>query len=474
MQEVEAELKAILKQIELNTGQVYDYKVDGLTIKSTLNKNVQQAGIHAFKEHLGKMQVYFDQLYAKGKPSRELHSLVQKIAKRKQIDLTNETLRNRNLFTWENPDSSFSVSVQDSLLHTLRQLRAGLLGVNPKNGAILAWIGGIDFSHYPFDQILAKRQLASTFKPILYAEALRSGRKPCDYISNESIVLNDYDNWAPQNYDGSSGGSYSFAAALANSKNLPTVHLYFETEQKRLKQLWNDLGFIDRLNEGPSVILGTNSVSMLELALAYSTFANGGKLMNSYTIESIVDADGTEIYKKKLDNPNQVLEKDVTTQLNQILQKAVNEGTGTAIRSKYGLQLPFAGKTGTSQDFADAWFVGYNPSIVLVSRVGASFPNIHFNSGTYGSGGRLALPLVALCLQEALKDPAFKQEMNSANFTAPGSLECDDYKDANLIDKAFEIFKKKETSLENERKRAQKKKKVKGFIKSIFGNERQE
>jgi len=227
------------------------------------------------------MQRYFNQLYAKGKSRRNLVQLAQKIAKRKQIDLTDETVKARSLFTWENSDSSMEVSVEDSLLHTLKQLHAGLLGVNPQNGAILTWIGGIDFSHYPYDQVLAKRQLASTFKPILYAEALRSGRKLCDYISNENIVLSDYDNWSPQNYDGSSGGSYSFAAALANSKNLPTVHLYFETQQERLKQLWNDLGFIDPLHEGPSVILGTNSVSMLELAIACSSFANGGKVVDS-------------------------------------------------------------------------------------------------------------------------------------------------------------------------------------------------
>jgi penicillin-binding protein 1A len=469
MEELQTELKAILQQVELKTGKAYNYQIDGLRITSTLNKNVQQAGKAAFKQHLGKMQRYFDQLYAQGRSRRNILKLAQKIAKREQLDLTDETVAARNLFTWENPDSSMEVSIQDSLVHTLKQLHAGLLGINPQNGAILTWIGGIDFSSYPYDQVLAKRQLASTFKPILYAEALRSGRKPCDYISNESIVLNDYDNWSPQNYDGSSGGSYSLAAALANSKNLPTVHLYFETEQERLKQLWNDLGFIDPLNEGPSVILGTNSVSLLELALAYSVFANGGQLVDSYTIQRIVDAEGVEIYTKKPKEFPHVLEKGVTTQLNQILQKAIQEGTGASIRSKYGLRFPLAGKTGTSQDFADAWFVAYNPNLLLVSRVGASYPNIHFNSGTYGSGGRLALPLVALCLQEAQKDAEFKRRMNAAYFGFVASLDCDDYKDADLIDKVFKFFKRKEMSLEDEREKAKKKKKVKGFFKSIFG-----
>lgn len=468
MQQLKPELDAILKEIEKTTGKKYDYKKDGLQITSTLDQTLQLAGKKAIDLHLSKMQTYMDHLYGKGKSRIELVRLAEKLGKRKQVNLEDTTSKNRTLFQWDKTKKSERKTIKDSLLHTLKQLHAGILGLNPKNGAILTWIGGIDFSYYPFDQVVAKRQLASTFKPFLYANSLRFGRTPCDYLSNEAIVLNDYDNWSPKNYDGNSGGSYSLAAALAYSKNLPTVHLYFETEQEQLKALWNKLGFIDQLNDGPSVILGTNSVSMLELAVAYSVFANGGKLINPYTIENIKDESGEIIYQKTMKKFSQVLEQKVTAQINSILKKAINEGTGASIRHNYKINLPLAGKTGTSQDYADAWFVGYNRKLLLISRVGASYPNIHFKTGKNGSGSKLALPLVALTLKEALKNDEFESSMQNAQLTSFGPIECPDFKEKDLIDKIFQVFKKNETNLETEQKRAKKKKKVKGILKSIF------
>ncbi len=468
--QVEKELKAILTQVEKSTGVRYDYKKDGLTVNSTLNSNLQLAAQNSLKKHLSKMQKQLDKLYSYGVSKKEITALANKLAARDKIDINDKEEKERRLFYWENQDSGIRTTVKDSIIHILSQLHAGILALNPNNGAIAAWVGGINFMFYPFDQLLAKRQLASTFKPILYAEALRKGRNLCDYISNEPIELSDYDNWSPSNYDGKSGGSYSLAAALAYSKNIPTVHLYFETELSSLAQLWNNLGFIDNLNEGPSVILGTNSVNALELAVAYSTFANNGKLVNPYTIESIYNQEGELIYKKEETKSERVLDVITTKKINTILEKAINQGTGNAIRNRYGLKFPFAGKTGTSQNYADAWFVGYNKNLLIVSRVGASYPSIHFKSGSLGSGSALALPLTALTLKEAILNDDFRKLMYNSQLNSIGAVGCDDFKEADFVDQIFNVFKKKESSLENEQKRAKKKKKVKGFFKKVFGD----
>ena len=470
LNQVEQEIHAVLTKVEKETGNKYDLKRDGLIIETTLNANLQKAAINATAEHLSKMQTQLNRLYAGGSSKRELNELANKVAKQNKIDFSDTESKPRFLFSWDDHEgANEKLNLKDSLLHTLKQLHAGILGMNPETGAIECWMGGINFNYYPYDQILAKRQLASTFKPFLYAEALRSGRSPCDYIQNDEIVLNDYDNWTPQNYDGESGGSYSLASALALSKNLPTVHLYFETEQEQLKELWASLGFLEPLNEGPSVILGTNSVSMLELATAYSVFANNGNLVSPYVLERIRNAEGEIIFQKAPTPAQKVMDEEVTAQINEILEKAINEGTGRAIRSRYNINIPLAGKMGTSQSYADAWFVAYNKKLVLVSRVGASFPSVHFKSGAFGSGSSLALPLIALTLQNAMKEQAFRQQQYNAKLNSTSIIDCENFKEDGFIQGIFKSFRKKETSLEKERKKAKKKKKIKGFFKSVFG-----
>src|SRR5690606_18340706 len=145
-----------------------------------------------------------------------------------------DSLLPRELFDFEKMQVQ-EISKLDSLKQALSQLHAGLLAMDPRTGAILAWQGGVNFHHFPYDQIRAKRQLASTFKPLLYAAAIEDGRHACDYLDNDPIVLTDYDNWEPKNYDGETGGQYSLAGALAFSKNIPTVNLYFQLGFEKLE-----------------------------------------------------------------------------------------------------------------------------------------------------------------------------------------------------------------------------------------------
>lgn len=466
--QVKKEAESILTKINTNNKTNYNIEKDGLTITTTLNYTLQSSANKAFKSHLSTMQKLLRNQYSVGKSKKELDKMADKIVK--QIS-GEDGLKRRLLFDWDGYQMD-SISRLDSVKHALTLLHGGIFGMHPANGEILAWVGGIDFKLQPYDQINAKRQLASTFKPILYAAALENGKIPCDYIDNTAFTLSDFDGWTPENYDHTEGGKYSLAAALAHSKNIPTVKLYFETGFDQLNYLWKKLGFSWVLEDKPSLSLGTAEASMFELAKAYACFANGGKMIQPYTIERITNNAGEIIYEhKKEEKQAQIITEKTAILMNAILQKAIKEGTGTAIKNVYGVHFRLAGKTGTSQAYSDAWFVGYNPEILMVSRVGANTPLIHFNNGVNGSGSTLALPLVAKTLAIVQQNAVFFNQYNQPFKPLPkehqNALNCADYLANNRVEKLFKFFKKKETTLEQAKKK-EKRKRNKPF-KHIFG-----
>jgi len=455
------EAQAILEGLSKKEDEVYNLETDGLIIESTLDKQLQQNFYVGMQEQLQELQGILRRQYSKGASAERLNRLIEKLISRNSLSASKsiESL----YFDWEKGDTLLDLSTADSLRYVLTQLQAGVLAMSPQSGAVRSWIGGIHFRYYPYDQVRAERQLASTFKPILYAAALNQGFEGCDYLSNEEVILTDYEGWAPKNYDGSSGGEYSMAAALAYSKNLPTLDLYLQVGWEAVNQMWDTLGFIEELNREPSVILGTNSASLLQLVQAYAAFANGGFEVQAYTIEKISNAKGVVLYQRKdSQNKARILKRDVCLQLNEMLAKTVDEGTAASIRSRYGIRTPLAAKTGTSQRYADAWTLVYNSDLICGIRVGAAYPSIHFNSGAYGSSSRLALPVLGKALKAEKQDRA---EWLKAGLIHSNRLDCENYREIKGIEKVFRIFRKKETSLEEAEKRS----KRKGLFKRIFG-----
>lgn len=349
-------------------------------------------------------------------------------------------------------------------------LHAGLLAMNPVTGEIRAWVGGIDFKTHPYDQILARRQTGSTFKPILYAEALEEGIKPCTYLDNDSIVVSGMEEWSPRNFDHSVGGKYSLTGALVHSMNIPTFNLFLKVDFTRLDSLWTGLGFSFPLVNNPSVALGTAEASIGELAVAYSAFSNGGYRVIPQKLVSIKSADGKVIWQNKFNAPKvRMFTARTIILLNAILQKAVREGTGSPLGSVYGVHIPMAGKTGTSQDYGDAWFVGYNPKMVMVSRVGASLTSVHFTSGSNGSGSALALPLVGLTLKNLQTSHELMDEFAGTFPLLPSELQnqldCPDYREKTAMENFMGIFKKNKIDYDH----AKHKQKKNSFFKRLFG-----
>lgn len=422
MVRVRIEADRILKEISSFRGKEWDIERDGLIITTTLRMPLQQAAGEAFAAHMPRMQKRLNEQYSTSSGRRALKG------------------------------------IPDSLKKMMTTLHAGLFAMDPATGAIMAWNGGIDFKTQPYDQILARRQLASVFKPFIFAAALEDGVEPCRYLDNDSVTLSGFNDWSPENYNHSYGGKYSLAGALAQSMNVPTFSLFLMIGFDKVNRLWQDMGFSFPLVNMPSLAMGTAEASILEVARAYAAFANDGMLVTPYLIESVKAPDGRILWQYMPPRrSDRVLSERSATLMAAMLEKAIREGTGASVHSAYGVKVPLAGKTGTSQNYADAWFAAFNPAMVIVSRVGASTPSIHFNSGSYGSGSALALPLVALTLKKVEKNKEIMNVINTPFAPLPPELEmaldCPDFREKSFFDRLFDIFRDNNIDYQKETRR---------------------
>jgi len=467
---VKKETTAILDSINKKDTKKWNLEKDGLRIETTLDITLQEYALDAFSDHLSKMQKKLRKHYKNSIQKKALRKLVNQQLKKLNL-YENKLERSKQfVFDWEGLYKD-SISIVDSLTLESSLLHAGMLAINPNTGAIKTWVGGINYNTHPYDQIFAQRQLASTFKPILYAAAIEEGRQPCDYLDNEQLTISDYNNWSPENANKSSGGKYSLTGALMNSMNIPTVNLFMETGFKPIDSLWQKMQFNSKLENNPSLALGTANASIYEVTRAYAAFANGGNLIKPKCVTRITTVDGKIIYQNQASEVKQILNERTPILINSILQKAVNQGTGTSLRNTYNVTLPLAGKTGTSQNYADAWFVGYNPNLVVVSRVGCASPKIHFYNGT-GSGGRLALPLVAKTLYKVQNNSKLKRkyskEFPPLSEELRDELACEDFKEKTGLENFFNLFKRKDKSFDKEQEKLERKKNKEPFFKKLF------
>ncbi len=468
--QVKNETKKILQNIYSSTGKSWDPEVDGLVITTTLNLPLQTYANRSFHEHLPVMQKRLSEQFQDPSGRKLIAEITENRLKEQHLLKRAEKINLQTIFDW-NGLYTDSISVRDSVKNALTLLHGGLLALDPQTGAIRAWVGGIDFNTQQYDQILARRQLGSVFKPFLYAVALEKGMEPCQYLDNDSINLSGFEDWNPENYDHSYGGKYSLAGALAQSMNIPTFSLFLKTGFDKLDSLWMKMGFSFPLNNTPSLALGTAEASIKEIAVAYSSFANGGNIVTPQVIISITTSDGEILYQNDFSEVSRrVLTERSCILMNAMLQKAIREGTGASLKNVYGVTAPFAGKTGTSQNYADAWFAAYNPKMTIVTRVGASSPAIHFNNGSNGTGSALALPLVALTLKKIESDPGTRGKFSAPFPDLPpelqGALDCPDFKKDTFIDNFLNLFKKKEIVFNKDSVKAERKKN--SFFRRLF------
>jgi penicillin-binding protein 1A len=455
----------------IKTGKGYNLEKDGLKIYTTLNMKVQELSSEAVKNHLVVMQKLLDKELESSRIKKQWYKKQKQHARAYDKDTLKREVK---LFDWEGIQTK-NISKFDSLWHYYKMLNASVLITNPKNGAVITWIGGNHFRTLPFDMVLSHRQIASAFKPVLYATALEIGIAPCKYLENEENKYPGYEDWEPQNANHASTPDSTVALwyALAHSMNLPTVDLYFKVGRENLINTCNKLNFPHFTDDAPSNALGTLDLSLYEIVRAYGSFANQGQMNELVMINKITDADGNTLYIRESTEPAKVFSTETSQMITAILQEVINQGTGAEIRSHYGIRAELAGKTGTAQTYSDAWFIAYTPDLVIGTWVGARTPDVHFFSDN-GSGSSLALPIVANVIREIEKDSELRKRYLTP-FALPNDvysfLQCEPFFQNGVkgfLNRLFNRNAKKDDDTQDSAKKEKNKRVVKSFFKKLF------
>ena len=284
------------------------------------------------------------------------------------------------------------------------------MAIDPTNGHVKAWVGGNDFKYFQYDHVFqGKRQVGSTFKPFVYGAAIESGYPVCYEFLNQpvTIKLPDGNVWQPDNSDNDFGAKITMRTALANSVNLVTAQLIDKITPKTVASFAHKMGVESELDEVHSLALGTTDLSVYEMVKAYSTFANMGTRTEPMFITRIEDKGGNLIVEFKPE-VKEVLNPADAYKLVQLLRDVVDQGTARRLRFRYKLKNQIGGKTGTTQNQSDGWFMGLTPDLVAGVWVGHSDRRMHFSSIRYGQGANMALPIWAEFMKGVYGDKEIK------------------------------------------------------------------
>ncbi len=410
----------------------YNLFTDGLKVQTTIDFDMQMAAEKAVADQMKKLQALFDEHWAKSNPWGDDQSVVYRAMKRTdryrsmkkngipeaEIKTVFSTPTSISLFSW-NGNKQKEMTPLDSVKYYLRILNTGFMAMDPYSGELKAYIGGDDFRYFKYDHTNSKRQVGSTFKPIVYLAALESGISPDTYFPNEKKVYTEYNNWSPENSHDDYTGFYSMEGALAKSINTVAVDVLMRTGISNVVDLAKRMGIDSDLPEYPSLALGVASVSLEEMVCAYSEIVNGGRKVVPYYLKSVSSNSGEKLEEFQNVQPDeQVASAENCHIITQMLKSVVNDGTGSSIRTEWGIDSEFAGKTGTTQDQADGWFIGMTPKLVAGAWVGGEDPSIHFRTLGTGAGGHTALPIVGEFYSQILHQSKF-QNMKLAVFEQP-------------------------------------------------------
>jgi penicillin-binding protein 1A len=439
-------------------GNTYNLYTDGLRIETTIDSRVQVAAEQAMATQMARLQASFDRqvaarpVFGKNDPQIIRHwqqtthykSLVAEGRSEQEISEVFHQPLPMNVFTWEG-DLDRELSPHDSIAHYLNFLNAGFLAMSPQNGSILAWAGGINHRYFQYDHVKSRRQSGSAFKPVIYAAAMEQGMRPCDYQRSELTTYAAYNDWTPRNNNDEYGGYYSMQAALAHSVNTIAVDVLFETGIPNVQQTAARMGITSPVPAEPSIALGTAEVSLLELTSAYTTFANRGIPASPYYLKAIYNKDGDLIYD--FANPNvtgtreYAIPPEAAAAMVGMLAKAVDEGTGQALRSRFGIRHALAGKTGTTQNYTDGWFVGMTPDMVFGTWVGGWSPRMRFTGGA-GYASQTALPIAGYFLNNLAGQPGLPPQSSSFHPYQQTlySTSCEDQRDDRFADRVRSFF----------------------------------
>lgn len=451
---------------ENEKGNEYNIYTSGLKIYTTLNYKMQTLAEEAMKKHMTKLQKSFEDSYGKNAPWIKNKKLVEKVVratphykKLLKNELSTSEIwdslsqkRDMVLSDWSG-DKTVNASVIDSVQHYMKFLNTGAMAINPKTGAVHTWIGGIDFKHFKFDHVAqARRQVGSTFKPIVYTAALETGIPPCAYFPASEVEYENLKGWSPSNSGNKDEAylNYSMEESLSKSVNTVAVKVLEATGIENVLTQAKKMGVFSKLPNQPSVALGTGEIYLNELAGVYASYVNNGKAVFPYLIESISNQkDSVLVLFEPKRARNRAFSKQTQQIMLEMMKSTINTGTAKRIRSSYKLTNDIAGKTGTTQNNKDAWFVALTPKLVHITWVGLDNHEIGFKSTSLGQGANAALPIFASWYQQLNKHKEFNS-ITKARFEKPNpfvldQLNCEPVKRDGFFKRLFTNPKKKKS-----------------------------
>lgn len=411
-------------------GTNYNIYTDGLKIYTTINSRMQQYAEDAVKEHLGDylQPVFFKEKegsknapYARSLPEKRVEELLTKAMKQteryrlmkeagaseQQIRKAFDTPEQMTVFSWKG-DKDTIMTPMDSIRYYKSFLRTGFMSMDPANGHVKAYVGGPNYVYFQYDMaMVGRRQVGSTIKPYLYTLAMENGFSPCDQARHVEQTLIDENGtpWTPRNAnDKRYGEMVTLKWGLANSDNWISAYLMGKLNPYDLVRLIHSFGVRNKaIDPVVSLCLGPCEISVGEMVSAYTAFANKGIRVAPLFVTRIEDSDGNVI-STFAPQMEEVISASSTYKMLVMLRAVINEGTGGRVR-RYGITADMGGKTGTTNDNSDAWFMGFTPSLVSGCWVGGDERDIHFGRMTYGQGAAAALPIWAMYMKKVYDDP---------------------------------------------------------------------
>lgn len=443
-------------------GEPYNVYTDGLKIFTTIDSRMQKYAEEAVLKHVGNyLQPAFTKenrtkpnapftnaltaaevkgiLNRSMRQSERYRAMKEQGATESEIQKAFRTPVEMSVFTYHG-DIDTVMTPLDSIRYIKSFLRSGFVSMDPHNGAVKAYVGGVDFTHFTYDMATqGRRQVGSTIKPFLYALSMSNGMSPCDVAPN---VQRSYGNWTPRNGSRSRYGQMvTLKWGLAQSNNWISAYLMSRINPQDFLRILRDFG-INTYGVYPSIVLclGPNEASVCEMVSAYTTFANHGIHCSPMFVSKIEDNEGNVIatFQPRM---NEVISEESAYKMLEMLKAVMDGGTGSRMRYKYKVECDMGGKTGTTNRNADAWFMGFTPSLVSGCWVGGEDRDIHFDSTRMGQGANMALPIWAYYMKKVFADCSLGYDPNE-KFDIPEDFnpcvsEFDDYS-AGGIEEVFE------------------------------------
>jgi penicillin-binding protein 1A len=433
----------------------HDLYSDGLKIYTTIDSRMQKYAEQAVADHLTLQQKWFTAHWKGQLPWRDengkvipdfLNTAMRRTQRYKSLmniydgnrDSVNYYLRKKYkmpVFTWQGEKEMY-MSPLDSLAYYKRYLHAGFMAMNPLNGQVKAWVGGPNYKFFKFDHVRqGKRQPGSTFKPIVYTAAIDQGYSPCfprPDVATTFPAEAGRPSYTPQNFEGGfSGKTYTLRQALARSMNSITAWLVMKLTPETIVGYAKRLGITSEIDAVPAIGFGSSDCSIFELCGAYSTFVNKGVWTSPIMVTRIEDKNGN-VLREFVPQTKEVLSEETAYLMTYMLQASTTERGGTSTILHTGFKFPYeiGAKTGTTSNYSDAWFMGITPDLVCGMWVGGEDRSIHFRTGEYGQGARMALPLYGVFMRKVYADKSIG--ISTAPFPKPATpltieIDCSKY-----------------------------------------------